>query len=148
MAISDYCINVEHLLYGTLLSFQLKIYNERKNVEVGVARWAPSVACSNWDVLYVPLSLSLKRKPFTQTPRQELKCGSANTFEHFLYVPRAVLLQVRNRKDFSRKNPCVKELQFMHQGDSEWKWKQFVGLIKRCGLHLERNFLSNLGLRP
>lgn len=30
MAISDYCINVEHLLYGTLLSFQLKIYNERK----------------------------------------------------------------------------------------------------------------------
>lgn len=117
MAISDYCINVEHLLYGTLLSFQLKIYNERKNVEVGVARSAPSVACSNWNAPYVPLSLSLKRKPFTQTPRQELKCGSANTVD----VPRAVLLHVRNRKDFSRKNPCVKELQFMHQGDSEWK---------------------------
>ncbi|EFB15990.1 hypothetical protein PANDA_012078 [Ailuropoda melanoleuca] len=29
----------------------------------------------------------------------------------------AVLLQVRNRKEFVRKNPCVKEFQFMYQGD-------------------------------
>lgn len=55
--------------------------------------------------------------PFTQTPRQARKHAPVNTFEHFPYVPRAVLFQVRTRKEFTRKNPSVKEFQFVHQGD-------------------------------
>lgn len=45
------------------------------------------------------------------------KMWCVNTSEHFPYVPRAVLLQVRIGKEFTRKNPCVKEFQFMHQRD-------------------------------
>jgi len=36
--ISDFCINIEHLLSGTSLSFQLKKVMKGKNIEVGMVK--------------------------------------------------------------------------------------------------------------
>lgn len=44
---SDYHINIEHLLYDTLLSFPLKSIMKAKTVGVEVAREAPSMAPTN-----------------------------------------------------------------------------------------------------